>query len=133
MDEPANLLESGTVVRTHEKLGDGRGFSVSPKNMAQRQANVIGVIGGYVAGHGGDVYWVHHGPDLPPAAYCFDEFEYAEARVTWKLERTQDGAVVTTEFDSLSEIWAAQKATPGGTMRGPFIVTETLWDHVSQS
>jgi hypothetical protein len=134
MDCPRYILEVGTVVRTHETLGDTRGFSVSPQNKAQRQANAVGVIGGYVPGHGGDVYWVHHGPDMPPGAYCFNEFEYDTTRVIWKLTHTRDGEPVTVEFTSLQEAWAAQKeCRPVAQVKGPFIMTETLWDHLDQS
>lgn len=55
MNQPEYILEDGTRVVTHDRLGSTDGMGI---------------------GHGGDVYWVRH-DDGEIAAYCFDEFELA--------------------------------------------------------
>lgn len=75
MKQPEYILEIGTKIRTHAKLGDTAGMNVGSRNMAQRKADTTGLILDVVPGHGGDVYWVLHDGEPTPAAYCFDEFE----------------------------------------------------------
>ncbi len=73
MKQPIYILDNGTRVRTHKKLGKTTGFLVVMKHIEARKPDAPGVIDGIVGGHGGDVYWVRHGQDV--AAYSFSEFE----------------------------------------------------------
>lgn len=75
MNQPRLLIPNNTKVKTHTTLDDTTGMLISPNNLKFRKSNKIGEIIGYVPGHGGDVYWVQHGGDTFPAAYCFTEFE----------------------------------------------------------
>lgn len=77
MNQPKYLLDNGTRVVTHDKLGSADGMSAGPR-YSPRRASAPGVIAGVVGGHGGDVYWVRH-DDGETAAYCFDEFELGSA------------------------------------------------------
>lgn len=71
-------------VRTNAKLGSTSGFLVADKHMNSRRPDALGIVTGYVAGHGGDVFWVRHeeGPSdtnpSPVAAYMFNEFEFED-------------------------------------------------------
>ncbi len=65
----------GRRVKTHEELGPTTGFLVKEDHITARKAATVGIVVGYVPGHGGDVFWVRH--DLGDAgAYMFDEFEF---------------------------------------------------------
>ena len=75
MKQPEYILEIGTKIRTHAKLGDTAGMLVPQSVLAQRKADAVGAICGAVAGHGGDVYGVLHDDDTTISVYCFDEFE----------------------------------------------------------
>ncbi len=77
MDQPSTILKSGTLIRTHAKLGDTKGLLIFGDNLKARRPDADGKITGVVGGHGGDVYWVQHGEETLVAAYCFDEFELA--------------------------------------------------------
>jgi hypothetical protein len=77
MDEPREVLKSGTIIRTHDVLGGTTGLLIKPSYLAARRAGATGIIGGWVAGHGGDVYWVKHDDDVV-SAYGWREFEFAE-------------------------------------------------------
>lgn len=77
MNAPEHLLETGTKVKTHEKLDDTRGMLIDSRHLNARTPNAEGVIDGVVGGHGGDVYWVKHEGVEHHAAYCFTEFELA--------------------------------------------------------
>jgi hypothetical protein len=77
MKQPEYILNNGTQVRTHDKLGKTTGMLTGPGNMSMRKPSSDGVIRGVVAGHGGDVYWVQHPGDTLYAPYCFDEIELA--------------------------------------------------------
>lgn len=76
MEAPAKVLNSGTKVRTHEKLDPVVGMMVADKHIMARRTGADGEIIGYVPGHGGDVYWVQHDGG-EAAVYCFSEFELA--------------------------------------------------------
>lgn len=69
-------IKNGISVRTSSTLGDTRGMMVNPSHLNRRRPDTTGIIAGYVPGHGGDVWWVEHGPnDVAP--YVFNEFEPA--------------------------------------------------------
>lgn len=63
-------------VRTNPKLFSTAGFIVAQRCLDARRANAEGTIGGYVPGHGGDVWFVAH-DDGSVGAYSTDEFEPA--------------------------------------------------------
>lgn len=67
-----NIPEVGAQFVTCLELGDTRGFMVHPKHMAARRSSTRGVYRGYVAGHGGDVWWIEH-EDGTVGAYCYTE------------------------------------------------------------
>lgn len=62
---------------TTGNLESTRGMLIVPDKIANRRAGAHGVIGGYVAGHGGDVWWVKH-DDGAVAPYMFTELEPEE-------------------------------------------------------
>jgi len=64
MEEPKHILVPGTRIVTHDVLGSIAGMLVKPQHLENRRFNTPGVIGGWVPGHGGDVYWVSH-EDVP--------------------------------------------------------------------
>jgi hypothetical protein len=72
---------AGKRVRTHEELGPTVGMMVGQRHLNGRKPNALGIVVGWVPGHGGDAYWVRHseGPSSddpsPVAAYCSTEFE----------------------------------------------------------
>ena len=59
------------------RLGDTTGFLIHARPMLCRKAGVFGVVANYVAGHGGDVYFVTH-DDGQVGAYVYDELEPIE-------------------------------------------------------
>ena len=83
MDQPEYILEPGTRIRTHVKLGETTGFLIAERHLSARKREALGLIVDPVPGHGGDVYFVRHaegdsGNDpCPVASYCFTEFELA--------------------------------------------------------
>lgn len=76
MQEPSQVLESGTRVVTNRQLGPVAGFRVGERHLRARRPNAPGTVKGHVPGHGGDVYWVQHDGEAVAAAYCWDEFEF---------------------------------------------------------
>lgn len=78
MEEPKTILEAGTRIRTDKVLGSPAGIFVKEKYLQERKPDTVGIIRGWVAGHGGDIYWVQHegceGTD-GIAAYGWMEFE----------------------------------------------------------
>lgn len=81
--ESADGLEYGTRVRTKLELEDTKGFIIAERHIKARKANALGLIGAYVPGHGGDVWFVRHSEGdarsdpCPVAAYYYGEFELA--------------------------------------------------------
>ena len=82
MKQPESIQDViGKRIRTHKKLGSTKGFLVVEHHIAGRQPGALGIVEGFVPGHGGDVYWVRHteGPPnmnpSPVAAYSYTEFE----------------------------------------------------------
>lgn len=76
MKEPDFILEAGTKIRTSSPLGSSAGMLIKQMYLDARKPGVEGTIRNWVAGHGGDVYWVEH--DAKPgeiAAYCWSEFD----------------------------------------------------------
>jgi hypothetical protein len=71
-------------VRTHEELGTTLGMLIKEHHLRGRLPNALGIVTGYVPGHGGEVFWVRHaeGPSnqdpSPVGAYMFDEFEFVD-------------------------------------------------------
>lgn len=78
MEQPDYLLEAGTKIKTHETLGQTKGFLIRQDYLDNRKPNTEGTIRGIVGGHGGDVYWVEN-EDHSIAAYMFTEFELVDA------------------------------------------------------
>lgn len=78
MEQPIYILEDGTRVVTHAKLGSTKGMFAKPETLAARRTSASGVISGAIPGYGGDVYWVTH-DDGQAAPYCFTEFELESA------------------------------------------------------
>jgi hypothetical protein len=68
------------VHRTRLLIGFCLGWLVSDKHIICRKANAHGTVGGWVPGHGGDVYWVKQGKDV--ACYGYKEIEF-EDWLTW--------------------------------------------------
>jgi hypothetical protein len=68
----ANILpESGTPVVTRPSLASCDGFLVNPKHIIARREGP-GIIRGWVASCGGDVWWIEH-EDGSVGAYMFTE------------------------------------------------------------
>jgi hypothetical protein len=74
MDEPKTILEKGTRIRTSKILGSSNGMCVRLEYIDNRRKDALGIIGGVVGGHGGDVYWVEH-DDGKMAVYGWMEFD----------------------------------------------------------
>lgn len=77
MNEPKQVLGTGTRIRTHSTLGSIVGLIVKTEYLSARRANAFAVIGGFVPGHGGDVYWARH-DDSTVAVYGWPEFELVD-------------------------------------------------------
>jgi len=81
VDEPSVILSNGTRVRTNAGAAHTpqaeRGLLVASKHLETRRPDTAGVICGFVAGHGGDVYWVAHLGNPCTAAYGWWEFDLA--------------------------------------------------------
>lgn len=54
-----DIIRPGLRVRTKE-LEPPVGFLISEQALRNRRAGFTGTVYGYVAGHGGDVWWVVH-------------------------------------------------------------------------
>ena len=61
-------------VRTVKVLGGTIGMLIKEPHLDARKPNTEGIVLGYVAGHGGDVWWVKHDDDSV-GAYVFYEIE----------------------------------------------------------
>ena len=70
-------LKEGMKVRTVELKGED-GFLIHPRHLQCRKAGINGTLRGYVAGHGGDVWWIHHDGSTDVGAYSLEEFEELE-------------------------------------------------------
>lgn len=77
MKQPEYILEKGTEIITHPKLGPTTGLSVPPHFVAARRSGAKATLGTPVPGHGGDIYWATH-EDGSTALYNFTEFELAK-------------------------------------------------------
>ena len=65
MNEPKVILHRGTKIIIHDSIGPCYGIYVKDNFIANRKPGGPGIILGYVPGHGGDIYWVFHGNELP--------------------------------------------------------------------
>lgn len=74
MEEPKYVFNPGTKIVTHESLGPTTGMLIRQDYLDARQPNKKAVLGSYVGGHGGDVYWAKH-EDGTVSAYGWWEFE----------------------------------------------------------
>jgi hypothetical protein len=54
------LIRPGLRVKTRDALGSTAGYFISETTLQRRRSGVTGQVYGYVAGHGGDVWWVVH-------------------------------------------------------------------------
>lgn len=68
-----NDIKTGLKVKI-TKIEDTEGMLVAKKHLDARELGAIGMVMGYVPGHGGDVWWVKHGNGTI-GAYTFDEFD----------------------------------------------------------
>ncbi len=66
-----NQVKPGLKVRI-VALNSTRGFAIRQEYINNRRLGALGIIKGFVGGHGGDVWWVEHDGTVAP--YCFDEF-----------------------------------------------------------
>lgn len=69
----ASEVRLGLRVKTVEELGTTKGMLINIRHLEARESNKFGVVGGYVPGHGGDVWWVRHEDDTV-GAYAVGEF-----------------------------------------------------------
>jgi len=69
-----NEVKTGLHVRTVGDLGDTEGMLIAKKHLDARRPYAVGVVWGYVPGHGGDVWWIKH-EDGTIGAYMYDEFK----------------------------------------------------------
>jgi hypothetical protein len=67
-----NDVKPGMRVRIG-KLGNTAGMAIAKEYLDSRAEGATGTIRTWVPGHGGDVWFVHHGDSI--GAYCFTEFE----------------------------------------------------------
>jgi hypothetical protein len=67
-------MKPGLIVRV-ARLEDTTGMFVAERHMTVRQVGAVGIVTGYVPGHGGDVFWVHHHDTDQVGAYIFTELE----------------------------------------------------------
>lgn len=65
-------MKAGDRVRVR-CLGTTQGMLIGPSYLSIRRAGAEGTVLGYVAGHGGDVWWVQQ--DDGVAAYTITELE----------------------------------------------------------
>jgi len=96
------------------KLGETIGYLVKEKHLTCRCEGQTGVVGGYIPGHGGDVYWVDH-EDGTTGAYAYDEFEPIEpimkvkpitpAEVTDKKLKVIPDGVIEAFNELIAENW----------------------------
>ena len=70
----------GTKVKTElNKKRGTKGMLIRQDYLDNRKDKITGTVRGYVAGHGGDVWWVEHDEDKKVAAYCTDEMTELKA------------------------------------------------------
>lgn len=82
MEEPKYVLNPGTRIVTHAVIGPTTGMLIKEHHLTCRKPNQKATIGGWVPGHGGDVYWAKHDQSEEIGAYGWWEFELlAEPRV----------------------------------------------------
>lgn len=70
--EPGLRVVTGNLETT-------KGMLIVPAALKRRRSGAHGVVGPYVAGHGGDVWWVQH-DDGTTAPYMFTELEKEDGR-----------------------------------------------------
>ncbi len=75
---PKTYMEEGRYPKEGDralvvKLGSEAGIIVTPEHFDVRRQGASGTVRGYVAGHGGDVWWVHHDESSEIGAYGIDE------------------------------------------------------------
>ncbi len=78
MNEPRNVLRDGTKILTNDYLSSTAGINVKHQHLSARKPKTPGIIRGWVAGCGGDVYWVQHEGEEIAAVYGFTEFQLTE-------------------------------------------------------
>lgn len=61
------------------RLGSTTGMMINTHYLETRTIGAEGIVGDYVQGHGGDVWWIaHNAGDV--GAYVFDEFELIDEK-----------------------------------------------------
>jgi hypothetical protein len=74
-----NDVKPGLRVRTNAKVaepGATTGMLIKPEYLEARKVGAVGTVHSYVAGHGGDVWFVDH-EDGSVGAYGFPELDAA--------------------------------------------------------
>lgn len=70
-------VKVGLKVKTSSHLESTTGMLIPKLRLDLRKPDVLGEVAGYVAGHGGDVWWVKHVGTNDLAPYIFTELEPA--------------------------------------------------------
>lgn len=78
MTEPKYVLAEGIKICTHKTLYPITGMLIKQEYLDRRRPSTSGTIKGFVAGHGGDIYWVEHENDKSISVYGWMEFELTE-------------------------------------------------------
>ena len=80
-------VKPGLRVRTAEALGSTTGMLIVKDALDDRKEGVTGTVMGFVAGHGGDVWWIRHDNNGKVAPYSFTELDPSDVpepeRVGW--------------------------------------------------
>lgn len=69
-----NAVNPGMTVRV-VRLEGTEGMLIHNRHLACRKVGVVGIVKGYVPGHGGDVWFVAHEGSDDVGAYMFTEME----------------------------------------------------------
>ncbi len=123
-----NDVKPGMTIITGE-LGDTRGFLVRQDYLKNRRSGARGLVGTYVPGHGGDVWWVRH-EDGTDAVYMFTEMEPNVSPSTSKNEKPMKAYRV--DFDEFNWVFL----DPSGTLMPVEIKLKALramYSHASSS
>lgn len=72
-----NTIKAGMRVQVVNMIPLGSGTLINDRHISVRRENAIGKVIGYVAGHGGDVWWVQH-EDNPQEVGAYFPGELAE-------------------------------------------------------
>lgn len=79
MDEPKIVLSPWTLVITNDNVVQEHSFLINKSRNNVRRPGALGLLRGFLSGHGGDVYWVQH-QDGTVGPYGWWEFDYPDKR-----------------------------------------------------